>query len=52
MSTNVELDKICKALDIKNFRGVYMMDEIEKLSPSRNESYIVNLQNSNEHGSH
>ncbi len=52
MSTNVELESICKSLDIKNFRGVYMMDEIEKLSPSRNESYIVNLQNSNEHGSH
>ena len=29
-----------------------MMDELVKLSPSDNESYIVNLQNSNEHGSH
>jgi hypothetical protein len=52
MSTNVDLENICKSLEIKNFRGVYMMDEVTTLTPSENESYIVNLQKSNEHGSH
>jgi prenyltransferase beta subunit len=52
MSTDVELENICKSLAIKHFRGVYMMDEIAKLTPSENECYIVNLQNSNEQGSH
>ena len=52
MSSNVELENICKSLEIKNFKGVFMMDEIAKINPSENESYIVNLQNSNENGSH
>jgi hypothetical protein len=52
MTTNVQLENISKALEIKNFKGVFMMDEVAKLSHSNNECYIVNLQNSDMQGSH
>ena len=52
MSTNVELATICKSLEINHFIGVLMMDELAKLPISENESYIINLQNSDQQGSH
>jgi hypothetical protein len=52
MSTNIELEKICKSLGINNFIGVFMMNEINKVSHQSNECFIVNLQNSDQSGSH
>ena len=52
MSTNIELETICKSLKINNFIGVFMMDELTQSIPLTKECYIVNLQNSNQHGSH
>ena len=51
-STNVELQRKAESLKLKNFRGVYMIDELIKLKPLRHECGIVNLQTSDKNGSH
>ena len=49
--TNFELLDAAKKLNIPNFRGVFVRDELPK-KPSRNECGILNLDDSNGTGSH
>src|SRR6266853_5994771 len=49
--SNFDIVRIVKQLKIKNFKGVFMKDELNKCI-GRNECGIVNLQNSDQHGSH
>jgi hypothetical protein len=48
--TNLEIKKICWALDIK-LNGVYMKDQITKRN-LKDGNYVFNLQNHNQGGSH
>src|SRR5271167_4346147 len=50
-TTNSDLDSFAKNLKIKYFRGIFMNDELPKKIKT-NESGIVNLQDSDENGSH
>ena len=50
--TNIELEKRAKEIKIKNFRGVFMRDELKKLKPNIRECGILNLNTSKEPGSH
>ena len=50
--TNIELEKRAKILKIKNFRGVFMRDELNKMKPNIQECGILNLNTSKEPGSH
>ena len=49
--SNFDIERIVNELKIPNFRGVYMKDELPK-KIKVNECGIVNLQNSDENGSH
>src|SRR6266853_4427226 len=49
--TNFDLIEYAKELKLKHFRGVFMKDELNKRI-GKNECGIVNLQNSNQEGSH
>ena len=49
--TNFDLINYAKQLHIKNFRGVFMQDELPKRIKT-NECAIVNLQKSDQDGSH
>ena len=49
--TNFDIDSYVKKLKIPNFRGVFMRDTLPK-KPKRVECSIVNLNKSNETGSH
>ncbi len=51
-SNDQELIKKIKKLKIRNFKGVFMKDELVKLKPTTKECGIVNLESSNENGSH
>jgi len=48
--TNVELNNICKELQIPLI-GIFMKDELNA-NNTKNGNYIINLQNSNQDGSH
>ena len=52
MTTNLQLDDYIRKMKIKNFRAVIMKDELEKFNPLTNECFIVNLENSDQNGSH
>src|SRR6266853_3398240 len=49
--TNFDLIGYAKELGLKNFKGVFIKDELNKRI-GKNECGIVNLQNSNQDGSH
>jgi len=49
--TNFELIEAAKKLNIPNFRGVFLRDELPK-KPRRNECGILNLNDSSGRGSH
>ena len=49
--TNVELEVYARKLRIKNFRGVYMRDNLPK-TPYQQECGIMNLNTSHQPGSH
>ena len=51
-STNIELENKANKLKLHNFRGVFMVDELSKLTPLNNECGIINLETSNKNGSH
>jgi hypothetical protein len=46
MTTNFELTKMAKELGLKNFRGVYMRDELRELERKDNEFLVFNLNDS------
>jgi hypothetical protein len=50
--TNIELENRAKEMKIKNFKGVFMRDELKKLKPNIRECGIFNLNTSKEPGSH
>ena len=50
--SNVDIEKYVKILKIKNFRGCFMRDELKNLKPHKIECGILNLNLSNEPGSH
>lgn len=50
--TNIDLIKYAKMLKIRNFRGVFMRDELPRSGPRRTECAIVNLDNSKGVGTH
>ena len=52
MTTNEEVDQMAKRLNIHNFRGCLMMDDLRHLKPNDCECAVVNLQSSSETGSH
>ena len=49
--TNFQLEKLAKYLKINNFRGVFCRDTLPKV-PNEKEAGIVNLNKSQEPGSH
>ena len=50
--SNIEIEKYVKMLQIRNFRGCYMRDELKDLKPLDKECGVLNLNLSNESGSH
>ena len=49
--SNFDIVDMCKKLNIKNFKGVFMRDEI-KGSPKSNECFIMNIDHSDNDGTH
>ena len=52
MTTNFFLLELAKRLKIKNFRGVFMRDELSNMTPQKQESGILNFDPSDKVGSH
>src|SRR5580692_8067580 len=50
--SNIDIEKYIKALKINNFRGCYMRDELKNLKSNNVECGVLNLNLSNESGSH
>ena len=50
--SNVDIEKYAQILKIKNFRGCYMRDELRRLKSNNVECGVLNLNLSNESGSH
>ena len=50
--TNFDLDKYAKKLNIKHFRGVFMRDNLPSTPPRHRECGIVNLNTTDQCGSH
>ena len=50
--TDIELEFAAKKLRIPNFRGVFMLDQLQRMKPRRNECVIVNLDRSAGPGTH
>ena len=50
--SNVDIEKYVKILKINNFRGCYMRDEFKNLKSNSRECGVLNLNLSNESGSH
>ena len=51
-TTDTELDKMAKDLNIKNYRGCYMKDELKNLKPETCECFILNFEDSDSSGTH
>lgn len=51
-TTNIELMQLVEKLKIPNFRGIFMRDELIKLNPLKQECAILNLDSSNNEGTH
>jgi hypothetical protein len=50
--SNIDINKYVKILKINNFRGCYMREEIKNLKSNNVECGVLNLNLSNESGSH
>ena len=50
--TNFDIINYVEKLELPNFRGVFMRDTLPRNGPQRNECGIMNLNLSNEKGSH
>lgn len=50
--SNIDIEKYVKILKINNFRGCYMRDELKNLRCNSVECGVLNLNLSNESGSH
>ncbi|KYQ93232.1 hypothetical protein DLAC_05878 [Tieghemostelium lacteum] len=47
-----QIDQIMKPYHVKGFKGVFAADEIENIEPDKKMSFIMNLDKSNQPGSH
>jgi len=52
MTSNIELEAAAKRLELKNFRGVVMRDEIKKMKPLKQECGILGSKTSRENNMH
>lgn len=52
MTTNIQLIEAAKRLNLKDFKGVFMRDELKSMKPNRFECGIVNLDSSSNEGTH
>src|SRR3977135_3209914 len=52
MTTDTELNKMAKDLNIKNYKKCFMSDELKNMKPDENECFILNFEDSNSNGSH
>ena len=50
--SNFQIIEKCKELSIKNFKGVFMRDELKELKSCRNECLILNHDHSSNGGTH
>ena len=50
--SNVDIKNYVKILNVRNFRGCFMRDELKNLKPCKTECGVLNLNLSNEPGSH
>jgi hypothetical protein len=50
--SNFQIIQKCKELNIKNFKGVFMRDEIKNKRPTDNECMVINIDHSNNQGTH
>jgi len=50
--SNFEIIDICNKLKIKNFKGVFMRDALNELKTSKNESLVLNHDDSSSGGTH
>ena len=52
--SNFDIIRICKKLELSNFKGCFMRDEVRNLKVSSNndECFIMNLDDSNSSGTH
>src|SRR5882757_3269982 len=50
--SNFQIIDKCKTLKIKNFKGVFMRDEIKNKSQNENECMIINIDHSDNEGTH
>ena len=50
--SNIDIKNYVKILKIRNFRGCFMRDELKNLKPCKTEWGVLNLNLSNEPGSH
>ena len=52
MTTNIQLEELAKKLNLNDFRGVFMADELKDMKPRENESAVVNTEDSRKNGKH
>jgi len=50
--SNFDIVTKCKELSIKNFKGVFMRDELKNRKGSKNECMIINIDHSSNEGTH
>lgn len=50
--SNFQIIEKCKKLKIKNFKGVFMRDEIRNMSATQNECMVLNIDDSSNEGTH
>ena len=50
--SNFQIIEKCKELKIKNFKGVFMRDELQNMEATPNECMIINTDHSSNEGTH
>ena len=50
--SNFQIIEKSKELNIKNFKGVFMRDELTNMKPTNNECMIINIDHSSNEGTH
>jgi len=51
--SNIQIVSKCQKLEIRNFKGVFMRDELNKnMTADKNECLILNIDHSNNNGTH
>ena len=50
--SNFQIIAKCKELKVKDFKGVFMRDELSKMRPGRDECMVINIDHSSNEGTH